>query len=150
MSAETSDIFGQGEDSESCGGSWGDLLKNPDDLLDCEPETRSEVSAVPDVTVVPVSSSSMVTEHLEDVSLDSDWEFVVGRESRGDGVRRVASRSASEYQKKDDAVYATANFASSNRLKPVARGAGSAKLLEHSGKKSNGGSGKLLGKVATI
>ena len=77
VSAETFDILSQGEDSESCGGfSWCDLLKNPDDLPHCEPETRTVVSAVPDVTVVPVSPSSVVTELFEDVSLDSDWEFV--------------------------------------------------------------------------
>ena len=71
------DIISQGEDSESCGGfSWSDLLENPDDLPDCEPETRTEVSAVPDVTAVPVSPSSVVTVFFEDVSLDSDWEFV--------------------------------------------------------------------------
>ena len=73
VSAETFDIFSQGAYSESCGGfSWGDLLKDPDDL----PETRTEVPAVPDVTVVPVSPSSVVTDLFEDVSLDSDWELV--------------------------------------------------------------------------
>ena len=64
-----------GEDSESCGGEgggWGDLLKNPDGLSDGKPETRTDVFAVPDVTVVPVSPSSTVTEHFEDVSLHSD------------------------------------------------------------------------------
>ena len=49
-----------------------DLLKNPDDLSDCELETRTDVSAVPDVIVVTVSFSSVVTECSEDVSLDSD------------------------------------------------------------------------------
>ena len=53
-----------------------DLLENPDDLSDCEPETRTNVSAVPVVTDVVVSLSSVVTECYEDVSLDSDWEFV--------------------------------------------------------------------------
>ena len=42
-----------------------------------EPETRADALAVLDVTVVPVSPSSVVTEcFFEDVSLDSDWEFV--------------------------------------------------------------------------
>ena len=31
---------------------------------------------MPDVTMVPVSPSSVVTELFEDVSLDSDWEVV--------------------------------------------------------------------------
>ena len=62
VSAETFDIFSQRENSESCGVvSWG-LLKNPENLSDCEPETRTDVSAVPDVTVVPISASSVVTE----------------------------------------------------------------------------------------
>ena len=39
-------------------------------------ETRTDVSAVPHVTVFPVSPSSVVTECFEDVCLDSDWEFV--------------------------------------------------------------------------
>ena len=38
-------IFSQGEDLESCGGaSWVDLLENPDDLSDCEPDTDGGVS----------------------------------------------------------------------------------------------------------
>ena len=132
VSAETFDIFSQGEDSESCGCfSWCDLLKNPDDLSDCEPETRTDVSAVPDVTVVLVSPSSVVTEHFEDVSLDSDWEFVeplcfsfskkrsseLEEESRRDGLRRVASKSASEYQKKDDAASRHSKFRILRRMK---------------------------------
>ena len=51
-------------------------MKNPDDLSHGEPGTRTDVCAVPDVTVVPVSPSSVVTERFGDVSLDSDWEFV--------------------------------------------------------------------------
>ena len=71
------DIFSQGEDLERCGGvSWGDLLENPDDLSDCELETRTDVSAVLDVNVVPASLSSLVTECYKDVSMDSGWEFV--------------------------------------------------------------------------
>ena len=57
------DIFSQGEDWESCGGfSWRDLLEKPDDLYDCELETRTDVSAVLVVLDVPVSPSSVVTE----------------------------------------------------------------------------------------
>ena len=75
--AETLDIFSQGRDSGSCGGFlWVDLLEKPEDLSDCEPETRVDVTVVLDVTLVPVSPSSVVTEHFEGVSLDSDWEFV--------------------------------------------------------------------------
>ena len=77
LSAESFDIFSHGEDLESCGGvSWSDLLENPDYFSDCEPETGTDASAVPVVTDVPVSPSSVVTECFEDVSLDPDWEFV--------------------------------------------------------------------------
>ena len=56
VSAEAFDIFSQGEDLESCGGfSWEDLLEKPDDLYDCEPGTRTDVSAVLVVTDVLVS-----------------------------------------------------------------------------------------------
>ena len=58
VSADTVNIFSHGEDR---GFSWSDLLKNRDDLSDCEPETRTDESAVPDVTVVLVSPSSVVT-----------------------------------------------------------------------------------------
>ena len=47
VSVEAFDIFSQGEDLECCGGfSWRDLLEEPDDLSDCDPETRTDVSAV--------------------------------------------------------------------------------------------------------
>ena len=52
------------------GGSWSDLLENPDDVSDGEPETWTDVSALPVVTDVLVSPSSVVTECYEDVSLD--------------------------------------------------------------------------------
>ena len=45
-------------------------------LSDCEPETRLDVSVVPDVSVVRVSPSSVVTESCEGFSFCSDWEFV--------------------------------------------------------------------------
>ena len=45
---------------ESCGGvSWVNLLENPADLSDCEPETRTDVPEV-----------------CDGFSLGSDWEFV--------------------------------------------------------------------------
>ena len=75
--AEAFDIFSQGEDLESGGDlSWEDLLDKTEDLSDCEPGTWTDVSAVLVVTDVSVSPSSVVTECYEDVSLDSDWEFV--------------------------------------------------------------------------
>ena len=73
---------------------------------------------------VPVSPSSVVTEVCDVFSLGSDWEFVepqsfsfckkrsfVWAENQGENeLRRVASKSASEYQKKD-AADATSKFA---------------------------------------
>ena len=70
------DIFWQGEDLESCGFSWDDLVEDPGDLLDCDRGTRMEGPVVLVVTYVPVSSSSVVTEFCDEVSRDSDWEFV--------------------------------------------------------------------------
>ena len=70
FSAEAFDIFSQGEDLESCGGvSWGDLLENPDDLSDCELETRTDVCAVLVVTDVLVSPSSVALS----VGMVSPW-----------------------------------------------------------------------------
>ena len=40
------------------------------------PETRVDVSVVPDVTGVLVSSSSVVTEFCDGLSFRSGWEFV--------------------------------------------------------------------------
>ena len=51
---------------------WDDL----EDLSDREPETRTDVFVVLVVIDVLVSDSSVVSECYEDVSLDSDWEFV--------------------------------------------------------------------------
>ena len=53
------------------------LKEEPEDLSDCEPEARVNVSVVPDVTDVPVSPSSVVTEFCDVSSWCSDWEFVV-------------------------------------------------------------------------
>ena len=76
VTAEALDIFCQGEDLESFGFSWEDLLEKPDELSECEPGTRTDVSAVLVVTDVLVSPSSVVTDCWDGVSLDSDWEFV--------------------------------------------------------------------------
>ena len=38
VSAEAVDVFSQGEDSESCGNSWGDLLGDSSVLSDCGSE----------------------------------------------------------------------------------------------------------------
>ena len=63
FSVEAFDIFSHGEDLESCGGfSWEDLLEKPDDLSDCEPETRTDVSAVLGVTDVLVFPYLVVIE----------------------------------------------------------------------------------------
>ena len=74
---EAFEILSQGEDLKRCGGfSWVDLLEKPEDLSDCEPETRTDVSAVLDVTDLPVSPSSVVTEFCDGFSCCSDWEDV--------------------------------------------------------------------------
>ena len=52
-----------------------DLLENTDDLSDCKPEIREDVSAVLVVTDVLVSPS-VVTKSCEDVSSVLDWERV--------------------------------------------------------------------------
>ena len=79
----------------------------------------------PVVTDVLVSPSSVVTEVCDGSSLGSDWEFVEPQsfffflqtafvclcgESRTNELRRDASESASEYQKKVEAAHATAKF----------------------------------------
>ena len=74
LSVEAFDIFSQGRDLERCGGlSWSDLLDKPEDMSDCEPETRVDV---PDVADVPVSPSLVVTEFCDGCSCCSDREFV--------------------------------------------------------------------------
>ena len=71
------DIFSQKGDLERCGGlSWEDLLEKPEDLSDCEPETRVVVSVVPDVTGENVSPSSEVTEFRDGFWFCSGWQFV--------------------------------------------------------------------------
>ena len=61
VSVEPFEIFSQGEDLESCGGSWEDLVEKPKDLSDREPDTGAHVRVVPGVTGMPVSPSSVVT-----------------------------------------------------------------------------------------
>ena len=52
-----------------------DFLEKPEDLSDCELDTRVEVLVVPDVTDVLVSLSSVVTEFCDDFScyFDGNW-----------------------------------------------------------------------------
>ena len=70
-------FFSQEGDVESCGDvSREDILDNPEDLSDCEPDSCAHVRVVPDVTDVLVSPSSVVTELCDVSPCDSDWEFV--------------------------------------------------------------------------
>ena len=69
--------FSQRGDLESCGDlSWEDLLDKPEDLSDRESEARVFVSAVLDVTDVPVSPSSVVTEFCDSFSCCTELAFV--------------------------------------------------------------------------
>ena len=54
-----------------------DLLEEHEDVSDCELDSCALVRVVPDVTDVPVSPSSVVTEFCEVFSCCSDWEDVV-------------------------------------------------------------------------
>ena len=69
VSVEAFEIFSQGE-------IWR-VLEKPEDLSDCEPETRVDAPVVPDVTDVPVSPSSVVTEFCDGFSCCSDWDLVL-------------------------------------------------------------------------
>ena len=73
VSTEVFDIFGQEEDSETCGNSWCDLWDDSCGLSDCDSVTWT---SLPVVSVVFVSPSSAVAEICEGVSSGSDWEFV--------------------------------------------------------------------------
>ena len=66
-------LFSQGEDSECCGNSWGDLWDGSCGLSGCDSVTWTRLPVVNDVLVSP---SSAVSEVCEGVSLDSDREFV--------------------------------------------------------------------------
>ena len=51
-------------------------MDKPEDLSDCEPETRVDASVVLDVTAVPVSPSSVVSELCDGFSCGSDLDFM--------------------------------------------------------------------------
>ena len=51
-------------------------MDKPENLSDCEPETRVDASVVLDVTAVPVSPSSVVSELCDGFSCGSDLDFV--------------------------------------------------------------------------
>ena len=77
VSVEAFEIFRHRGDSESCFDlSWEDLSDKPEDLSDRESEALVFVPEVPDVTDVPVSPSSVVTEFCDGFSCCSDREFV--------------------------------------------------------------------------
>ena len=62
---------------ESCGDlSWEDLLDMPEDLSGRESEAWVVAPVMPDVTDVPVSASSVVTEFCDGFSCCLDWGFV--------------------------------------------------------------------------
>ena len=74
---EASEFYSQGRDLESCGDlSWRDLFDKPEDLSDRESEVWVDVLVVLDVTDVPVSPSSVVTEFCDGFSCCLEWEVV--------------------------------------------------------------------------
>ena len=100
--------------------SWEDLLEEPDDLSDCDPQTRTNVSAVPDVAVVLVSPSSLVTECLGDVSLDSDREFVEPQSSSF-SEKRAFVWTVSKEEMRYESLPVKALLPSSRRMMPHVR-----------------------------
>ena len=120
FSVEPFDTLSQGRDLESCGcPSWRDILEKPDDLSDCEPETRVDVSAMPGVTCVLVSLSSVVTEFCDGFSFCSDWEFVEQQSFSFSQKQAVCCTGTQEEMrcegpqvkaKKNDAAHTTAKF----------------------------------------
>ena len=125
VSVDAFEIFSQGGDVESCGDvSWEDLLDNPEDLSDCEPDSSVHVRVVLVVTDVLVSLSSVVTEFCVGFSFCLDWDFVDpqyffflhkacslwNRYAGRDEVRRLTSESTSAFKKKDDTAYTYAKF----------------------------------------
>ena len=56
--------------------SWEDPLKELESWSGCEPDSRARVRMVPDVTGVPVSPSSAITELCDVSSCCSEWDFV--------------------------------------------------------------------------
>ena len=82
---------------------------------------RVRMRMVPDVTDVPVSPSSVVTELCDVSSCCSDWEFVepqsfsfsqkrLDSHAGRDEVRRFTSESAPTLKKKNDVAHTTAKF----------------------------------------
>ena len=118
-SAAAFDIFSQGEESESCGNSWGDLWDDPCGVPDGDPVTLTGVLVVSDVLV---SSSSAVAEMCES---DSDWECVEPQSFLSPKKRSIVwvenqedmsyegtpVKSTTDIQKEDDAAHATAELA---------------------------------------
>ena len=77
VSAEAFVIFSQREDGESCSGLlWRDSREEPDRLSDCDPETWTNVCAVPDVSVVPVSPHSVVRKYFHSFGICQAFIFV--------------------------------------------------------------------------
>ena len=77
VSVKAFEIFGQGRDLESDEGlSWEDPLEEFESWSGCELDSRARVRVVQDVTVVPVSQPSVVTELCDVSSCCSDWDFV--------------------------------------------------------------------------
>ena len=70
---DASEKFSHGEDSDSCGNPWGDLLGDSCGLSDCVLEVSS---GVPVVTAVLVSHSSSLVVMSEALLSDSDREIV--------------------------------------------------------------------------
>ena len=100
------------------------LLEELDDLSDHELASCELVRAVPGVTDVLVSPSSVVTELCDGSPCDSDREFVEPqsffflkkactswyRYAGRDEVRRLTSDHASAFEKKDDTADTYAKF----------------------------------------
>ena len=101
-----------------------DPLERLDELSECGPVSCALVRVVPDVTDVPVSPCSVVSEFGDVLSLCSDREFcgttvlfflqkactLLYKYARRDEIRRLTSESASDSEKKDDAAYTYAKF----------------------------------------
>ena len=72
---------------------------------DCEPDSRARVRMVPDVTDVPVSPSSVVTELCDVSSCCSDWESVEPQ-SFSFSKKRVWTTTQEEMRYEDSPVKA--------------------------------------------
>ena len=94
-------------------------MDKPEALSDREPVSGGLVRVVPDVTDMPVSPSSVVTEFRDVSSMCSDREFVEPQsfsfskkraQCCTDEVRKLTSESAPAFKKKDDTAYTYAKF----------------------------------------